>query len=176
MEFLSWHGGAKNPLLHGEAVAIGMCVSAECAFLMGVCDAQAVEDHYQTCHHVGLPSSTPAEMDLTDVIGKLAYDKHTLAGCPTMGLLVNIGDMYHVEGVYGHSIPTHPPESLRDQPESRRPESRRQETLNFATKDPSKGNQTTHAPHVTAHAIPSTRLFLILNKLKYFSFFQVRFF
>jgi 3-dehydroquinate synthase len=104
VEFLSWHGGCKEPLLHGEAVAIGMCVSAEVALLLGVCDEAAVEEHYRVCASVGLPTQVPPEMDLDAVCAKLAYDKHTLTGKPTMGLLVKLGQMYHDEGVYGTPI------------------------------------------------------------------------
>ena len=113
IEFLSWHGGCPEhgPLLHGEAVAIGMCVSAEVAYMMGVCTKEVVEDHYRIVESVGLPSCTPDEMDLEAIIAKFAYDKHTLSGKPTMGLLRAMGDMYEVAGVYGQPIE---PEILRE--------------------------------------------------------------
>ena len=106
VEILSWHGGANEPLLHGEAVAIGMCVSAETAFQLGVCDASVVEDHYRVCAEVGLPTCVPAEMDLDAICAKLAYDKHTLVDKPAMGLLVKFGQMYHIGGKYGVQIDT----------------------------------------------------------------------
>ena len=93
------------PLLHGEAVAIGMCVSAEAAFILGICEQSEVEEHYQICASVGLPTCVPPEMSLDDVVEKLAYDKHTLSGAPTMGLLIKIGQMYEKEGKYGVSVP-----------------------------------------------------------------------
>mmetsp|Transcript_8853 Transcript_8853/g.31187 ORF Transcript_8853/g.31187 Transcript_8853/m.31187 type:complete len:494 (+) Transcript_8853:120-1601(+) len=105
VEFLSWHGGYDcEPILHGEAVAIGMCVSAEVALIMGVCNAEAVEDIYNACTAVGLPTTVPKIMDLDEVCAKLAYDKHTLSGKPTMGLMVALGDMYHEDGTYGIAI------------------------------------------------------------------------
>lgn len=33
-------------------------------------------------------------MDIDAIIAELAYDKHTLSGKPTIGLLRTIGDMY----------------------------------------------------------------------------------
>lgn len=106
IEFLSWHNGCPKHgvLLHGEAVAIGMCVSAEVAYLMGVCAKDVVDDHYRLVQAAGLPSCTPAEMDIDKIISKLSYDKHTLSGKPTMGLLVAVGQMYQKNGVYGQPI------------------------------------------------------------------------
>ncbi|KAJ8598139.1 hypothetical protein CTAYLR_007404 [Chrysophaeum taylorii] len=104
VEFLSWHGACNEPLLHGEAVAIGMCVSAEVAFIMGVCAESVVEEHYAIVEALGLPSCVPPELDLDKVIDKLSYDKHTLSGKPTMGLLVKMGKMYEKDGVYGQPV------------------------------------------------------------------------
>eukprot|EP00633_Aureoumbra_lagunensis_P002909 CAMPEP_0197285586 /NCGR_PEP_ID=MMETSP0890-20130614/918_1 /TAXON_ID=44058 ORGANISM="Aureoumbra lagunensis, Strain CCMP1510" /NCGR_SAMPLE_ID=MMETSP0890 /ASSEMBLY_ACC=CAM_ASM_000533 /LENGTH=510 /DNA_ID=CAMNT_0042753245 /DNA_START=67 /DNA_END=1600 /DNA_ORIENTATION=+ len=112
VEFLSWHGGCPEhgPILHGEAVAMGMAVSAEVAYLMGICSKQVVEDHYRVIEAVNLPSCVPAEMDLDKIIAKLAYDKHTLSGKPTMGFTSSLGDMYEINGTYGQEID---PELLR---------------------------------------------------------------
>ena len=106
IEFLSWHGGSEAPLLHGEAVAIGICVSAEVAYAMGICDYKTKEEHYRVVESVGLPSCTPGDMDIDAIMAKLAYDKHTLTGKPTMGLLRSVGDMFERDGVYGQPIET----------------------------------------------------------------------
>ena len=98
VEHLSWHpfdesaSPKPSPLLHGEAVAIGMCVSAEVALLMGLCTEDVVDEHYECCLATGLPAHVPAEIPLDDVIRKMAYDKHHVK-VPTMGLVHAIGVM-----------------------------------------------------------------------------------
>mmetsp|Transcript_4450 Transcript_4450/g.14348 ORF Transcript_4450/g.14348 Transcript_4450/m.14348 type:complete len:469 (+) Transcript_4450:116-1522(+) len=101
IEHLSWHPPARcdgqtnpkpSPLLHGEAVAIGMCISAEVAFLMGICDEECVEQHYRYVRATGLPAYVPSELTTEEVIAKMAYDKHHVK-TPTMGLCSSIGCM-----------------------------------------------------------------------------------
>jgi len=104
IEHLSWSPKFGAPLLHGEAIAIGMCVSAEIALLMGVCEESVVTEHYEAFEAVGLPCCLPAEMDVSEVLRQIVYDKHFVSKRPTMGLAVRMGEMYCVEGSYGHSI------------------------------------------------------------------------
>eukprot|EP00965_Chrysotila_dentata_P011319 369451-Pleurochrysis_carterae.AAC.1 len=63
-------------MLHGEAVAIGMVVSAEVAFLMGLCDEQCVREHYEFVKATGLPAFVPASMTVEDILYKMSFDKH----------------------------------------------------------------------------------------------------
>merc|ERR1711988_616342 len=79
-------------LLHGEAVAIGMCVSAEISRLRGYCNDEVVESHYSACEALGLPSHVPATMSMENIIKKLYYDKH-FTKKPSMGLVDKIGSM-----------------------------------------------------------------------------------
>lgn len=98
-EFLSFHTGGRA-LLHGEAVAIGSCVTAEIALLMGLCDQACVDMHYQIFRACGLPVFVPAEMKEEQVCKQMLYDKHYELKRVTMGLLNKIGDMHCVDGVY----------------------------------------------------------------------------
>lgn len=91
IESLSWYAG-NEALLHGEAVAIGMCVSAEISLLRGYCDEDVVKAHYNACEALGLPSVVPATMNLQKIIQKLYYDKH-FTKKPSMGLVDKIGSM-----------------------------------------------------------------------------------
>ncbi|KAL1498534.1 hypothetical protein AB1Y20_013855 [Prymnesium parvum] len=99
IEHLSWHPAECDedvssvaPLLHGEAVAVGMAVSAEVSFLMGLCDEKCVSEHYSTIQAVGLPAYVPANMSISAIITKMGYDKHHV-GVPSMGLCAAIGEM-----------------------------------------------------------------------------------
>jgi len=89
VEHLSWHDG-REPMLHGEAVAIGMVVSAEIAFLMGLCDETCVREHYDFVQATGLPAFVPSSLTIDDVLYKMSFDKHHVKK-PTMGLPSTMG-------------------------------------------------------------------------------------
>jgi 3-dehydroquinate synthase len=89
--------------LHGEAVAIGMCVSAEIARLIGVCDEATVEAHYQLCSRYGLPTQIPQSINVEDVLNTIRYDKHYLGSLPRMALVSSVGTVWKDQGVV--SIP-----------------------------------------------------------------------
>lgn len=104
IEHLSWTQKGVTALLHGEAIAMGMCISAEVALLMGVCSESVVAEHYEAFESVGLPCFLPREMDVEGVVQQMVYDKHFVSKRPTMGLAVRMGEMYCVDGSYGHAI------------------------------------------------------------------------
>lgn len=94
IEHLSFHTGGKVcPLLHGEAVAIGMCVTAEVSYCLGLCDKKTVDEHYKYIGQAGLPVFVPDGLSLDAIQEKLCYDKHYVKK-PTMGLLAEIGHMH----------------------------------------------------------------------------------
>jgi 3-dehydroquinate synthase len=106
VEHLSWRQG-HVPLLHGEAVAIGMCVSAEIALARGLCDEACVAAHYETMAQVGLPAHVPASMAVEDILAEMRYDKHFVGGRPSMGLLRRVGEMAPPgNGSFAHLIET----------------------------------------------------------------------
>ncbi|MEO0631861.1 MAG: 3-dehydroquinate synthase, partial [Planctomycetota bacterium] len=105
IEHLSWHDG-RSALLHGEAVAIGMCVTAEVSFLMDLCDEECVEKHYAYVGWTGLPVYVPADMALDEVMLKMTYDKHYVKQ-PTMGLCQAVGVMApNAKGSFAWSVET----------------------------------------------------------------------
>lgn len=105
IEHLSFHvGGKVSPLLHGEAVAIGMCVTAEISLLFGACDQNTVDEHYKLINQAGLPVFVPEGLKLSAIQDKLCYDKHYVKK-PSMGLLAEIGHMYcNEDGSYAVEI------------------------------------------------------------------------
>ena len=102
VEHLSFHSKGVAPLLHGEAVAIGMCVTAEVAKILGVCDSKTVDEHYEYISQAGLPIFIPDGLSLEAIQKKLCYDKHYVKK-PTMGLLSEIGHM-HCESDGSYSV------------------------------------------------------------------------
>ncbi len=97
------HLSAYN-LLHGEAVAIGMCLTAQIANILGVCDESVVETHYNICEKYNLPTSVPEYMTGKDICKTIRYDKHYLKGNPQMGLITDIGNVWQEQGTYGIPI------------------------------------------------------------------------
>ena len=103
IEHLSYHKG-QIPLLHGEAVAIGMCLSAEVSYIMGFCDKGVVEEHYEFVKDSKLPAFIPSTMDVDKIFEKMAFDKHFVKK-PTMGLVKEIGEMKSTDdGEYSFMI------------------------------------------------------------------------
>ena len=103
VEYTSYHDGVSSALLHGEAVSIGMCVSADIAFLMGLCDEKCVAETYLACETVGLPVHVPGTMDLEAVKKKMTYDKHFVK-FPTMGVPVKVGELYSFPKADGDGV------------------------------------------------------------------------
>lgn len=107
IESLSWTTG-HEPLLHGEAVAIGMCVSAEIALARGYCDAFCVDEHYHHVLDLGLPAFIPATMSADMVLAQIVHDKH-FVNIPSMGLTAAVGEMMCDRGTgsfaFGVEIP-----------------------------------------------------------------------
>jgi len=89
IEHLSWSGEHK-PLLHGEAVAVGMCVSAEIARNLGLCNDRCVEEHYEVVQACGLPAFVPQSISSAAIRNKMMYDKHFVKS-PSMGLPAEMG-------------------------------------------------------------------------------------
>jgi diketogulonate reductase-like aldo/keto reductase/3-dehydroquinate synthetase len=108
IEHLSFHSGEEVcPLLHGEAVAIGMCVTAEVAYCLGICDKNTVDEHYKYISQAGLPVFVPKGLSLDAIQEKLCYDKHYVKK-PAMGLLEEIGHMHCQEdGSYAVEVENH---------------------------------------------------------------------
>lgn len=104
VEHLSFHSKGVSPLLHGEAVAIGMCVTAEVGKILGVCDQATVDEHYDFIQRAGLPVYIPDGIGTEAIQKKLCYDKHYVKK-PTMGLLAEIGHMHcNRDGSYSVEI------------------------------------------------------------------------
>jgi 3-dehydroquinate synthase len=92
-------------IYHGEAIAIGMAVSAEIALILDYTDEQTVEKHYKSFEAFNLPTQVPNGLALADIWEKIRYDKHFLDGKAYMGLLKNIGVMAPTtSGDFGHYI------------------------------------------------------------------------
>ena len=96
---------SEGEIFHGEAISIGMCVSSEVALLLDLCDIETVDLHYDIFNRIGLPTSVPQALSLSDIWEKIRYDKHFLNGKAYMGLLRTSGVMAPaINGNFGHYI------------------------------------------------------------------------
>ncbi|MCK4554390.1 SDR family NAD(P)-dependent oxidoreductase, partial [Candidatus Parcubacteria bacterium] len=91
-------------LLHGEALAIGMCITAEIARLLDVCGDDIVEAHYSICEKYNLPTKLPDYITEEDVCNVIKYDKHYLKGTPNMALVQRIGEVWNDNNTYSAPI------------------------------------------------------------------------
>lgn len=93
-------------IYHGEAISIGMCVSAEIGRLLGVTDEETVDIHYRSLAMLGLPTMVPYEFSLGDIWEKVRYDKHFFRDRAYMGLLRTVGVPSNSgqDGLHGHWV------------------------------------------------------------------------
>jgi 3-dehydroquinate synthase len=87
-----------SSLLHGEAISIGMCVSAELALALGLCEPSVVQAHYRLFRAYGLPTHIPSECSIDDVLRLIYRDKYRTDGMQQMALIREVGVPVTVNG------------------------------------------------------------------------------
>jgi len=105
VEHLTWKPNCGPPLLHGEAIAIGMCASAEIAYILGICTEEVVDEHYEIFQKAGLPVFVPETLSMDEMVDKLTYDKHYVRSQATIGMITSVGNMYQDEETGKYGIP-----------------------------------------------------------------------
>ena len=80
-----------SQLLHGEAVAIGMALAADCARRHELLGADAVERINALLHTLGLPTRMPAGLDAEALLKVMGMDKKVLDGRLRLVLPERIG-------------------------------------------------------------------------------------
>lgn len=98
---------SEQTLYHGEAISIGMCVSAEIAYLLNLCDFNTLEKHYKIFSKYNLPTKVPSVYSDEELWDKIKYDKHFLDNKAYFGLPSSIGNMRHIDkfdDIFGHYI------------------------------------------------------------------------
>ena len=78
--------------LHGEAVAIGMCIAARLSELRGICDENTSSRIAGLLERIGLPTKIPGNISNEDIVDVMALDKKVLAGQSRLILLNSLGE------------------------------------------------------------------------------------
>ncbi len=79
-------------LLHGEAVAVGMCLAAQMSEDMGWIDSKATQEVEQACKALQLPTAIPQGLKAEDLIEHMQVDKKVDKGRVRLILLKAVGD------------------------------------------------------------------------------------
>ncbi len=85
--------------LHGEAIAIGMCLEAKLAEILGLIDKDQVLRIIQLIHSYGLPSGMPETISTSSVSLSMKLDKKAVAGELKFILPERIGSVRTLTGV-----------------------------------------------------------------------------
>jgi 3-dehydroquinate synthase len=76
---------------HGEAIAIGMCITAEMALITGHCDQETVDAHYEAFRKHQLPTTVPDWLTSEEIWAQTTTDKHFLNGEMYTMIVTRIG-------------------------------------------------------------------------------------
>lgn len=90
--------------LHGEAVAVGMCVESRLSLMLGLINAEQVSRIESVIRAFGLPSEMPAHMDINGLLSSIQLDKKATAGELKFILPEKIGSVRIYKGVAEKSI------------------------------------------------------------------------
>lgn len=84
-------GWTDPPLLHGEAVSIGMVVEAKISELLGLLPADKYQQVHSALAHVGLPVSISANLSVEQIVSLTLKDKKSVSGRVNYTLLDDVG-------------------------------------------------------------------------------------
>lgn len=85
---------------HGQAIAVGMCISAEIAHILKLTTDSEVDMHYRIFAKYGLATSITPDVNIDDFELVLKHDKTYMQGSAYMGLIATFGQLWHENGKY----------------------------------------------------------------------------
>jgi len=90
--------------LHGEAVAIGMCLEARLSRMLNLIDKGQVSKIKAVVDSYGLPSEMPADIDMNSILSSMQLDKKAVAGKLKFILPEKIGRVKIQKGITERSL------------------------------------------------------------------------
>lgn len=85
---------SRYSLLHGEAIAIGMMISAEISTGMALANSDLIVDHLKLLQAYQLPTFLPESISIDVVVDAMQHDKNVARGIPRIALLREVGCLY----------------------------------------------------------------------------------
>ena len=85
--------------LHGEAVALGMCLEARLSQKLEIIDNKAVERIKKLVDSFGLPSELPTDIDMDRMLSSMKLDKKAVAGALKFILPERVGRVRIQKGI-----------------------------------------------------------------------------
>jgi 3-dehydroquinate synthetase len=85
--------------LHGEAVALGMCLEARLSQELKFIDNKAVARIMKLVDSFGLPSALPTDIDIDHILSSMQLDKKAVAGTLKFVLPETIGRVMLQKGI-----------------------------------------------------------------------------
>jgi 3-dehydroquinate synthase len=96
--------GAYTELLHGEAIAIGMCMAADLSTALGLADAAEALRLRQLLADLGLPTARPVHATPEQIVALMRLDKKTLSDRLRLILWQGMGRALIVDDVAASAI------------------------------------------------------------------------
>ncbi|MCB1112774.1 MAG: 3-dehydroquinate synthase [Chlamydiales bacterium] len=90
---------ALNPMLHGEAVAIGMSCAAHVSAAMGLCSQLTIDRLEALCHAASLPTALSDTISDEELLAMMRSDKKNENGKLNLILTKNPGNVFRVADV-----------------------------------------------------------------------------
>lgn len=87
-------------LLHGEAIAIGMCVTAELSRLLCIGSEALLKLHHDLLQKYRLPTIIPPTITANQILQALTYDKHRVGHNIQLALASDKGELFQAHGSY----------------------------------------------------------------------------
>ena len=86
-------------LLHGEAIAIGICAEAFLAYKNGICSEECFLEQKNIVESLGQETKIPEGISTNDIIELMKLDKKAREGMPEFSLVSEIGKYFETDGV-----------------------------------------------------------------------------
>lgn len=93
-----------GPVLHGEAIAIGMAIEADLGERLGVTEAGTAKFIRETLHEHGLPTAHETTQDVDRMLAAMRGDKKAVGGRLAFSLLTRVGECKLVADVPDNDV------------------------------------------------------------------------
>jgi 3-dehydroquinate synthase len=80
-----------STLLHGEAVSIGICIALRISYKLNFIPLTTLQRIIQLLQHIGLPTLIPSQIEVSEILQAIKFDKKTLNKKINLIVLTDVG-------------------------------------------------------------------------------------